>query len=214
MRTKQAAASAASSTFTQLKRRDQFVSCAIDAIVEVGFSATTVAEVARRAGVSKGVVTYHFAAKNDLIHAVITHVIDSIRQFLEPRLRAAEPARYPERFVAAYLTAWVDYYRTHLRDVLALYRISIPYRDESGRPSAEFGAEADEIAMVERVLKRGQEACRLGPFDAQVVALTMKAALNRLLIRLAADPDLDLEGYGIELVRLFERATRAEVPAA
>jgi len=96
MRTKQATGPA---TFTQRKRRDQLVGCAIEAIAQLGYPRTTVAEVARRAGVSKGVVTYHFPAKDDLIQAVITDVIAEMAQYLEPRLRAADPLQYPERFI-------------------------------------------------------------------------------------------------------------------
>jgi AcrR family transcriptional regulator len=34
----------------------------------------------RRAEVSKGVVSYHFAAKDDLIFAVAAHVFDSVTE--------------------------------------------------------------------------------------------------------------------------------------
>src|SRR5580704_14595244 len=103
MRTNSTAPAGAASTFTQLKRRDQLVDCAIDAIAELGFARASVAEVARRAGVSKGVVTYHFAAKDDLIGAVIADVLASMREYLEPRLHAADPMEFPERFIAAYV---------------------------------------------------------------------------------------------------------------
>ena len=51
-----------SGTFTQSARRTQLVEHTIAALSELGYQQTTVAEVARRAGVSKGVVTYHFPA--------------------------------------------------------------------------------------------------------------------------------------------------------
>src|SRR5580692_9578599 len=130
MRTNSTAPAGAASTFTQIKRRDQLVACAIDAIVEVGFARASVGEVARRAGVSKGVVTYHFAAKEDLIRAVIADVIGSMAEFLEPRLMAADPVQFPEKFVAPYITAWVEYYRTHSRELIALVRIYNSFRDE------------------------------------------------------------------------------------
>jgi AcrR family transcriptional regulator len=49
----------------------------------------------------KGVVTYHFAAKDDLIFAVAEHIIDSMAEFLDPGGEDVEP----EAFVAAYITA-------------------------------------------------------------------------------------------------------------
>src|SRR5580700_6168018 len=123
MRTSLTEQTAESSTFTQQKRRDQLVNCMIEVITEVGFARASVGEVARRAGVSKGVVTYHFAAKEDLIRAVIADVIGSMAEFLEPRLMAADPVQFPEKFVAPYITAWVEYYRTHSRELIALVRI-------------------------------------------------------------------------------------------
>ena len=60
MSTSQALLSAGRYLHPQLERRDQLVDCAIDAIAQLGFPRTSVADVARRAGVSRGVVTSHF----------------------------------------------------------------------------------------------------------------------------------------------------------
>ena len=208
MRTSEGRQQPQASTFTQLKRRDQLIQAAIDATVEVGFARTSVAEVARRAGVSKGVVTYHFAAKNDLIQAVIADVLASMKEYIEPRLVAAEPLAFPERFIAPYLTTWVDYYRTHTREVLALVRIYNAFRDETGRPNPAFDVRADEIVTIARVLEAGQASGGLGDFDARTMAAVMKAALDDVLTQYASNPDLDVEIYAAELVALFERATR------
>src|SRR6185437_5148749 len=94
-------------TFTQTARRAQLVSCAIDALAEVGYQQTTVAEVARRAGVSKGVVTYYFPARDDLVWAVVAAVFASVGEQVGRRLEDVPP----RGFVATYLEAWVDYYR-------------------------------------------------------------------------------------------------------
>jgi TetR/AcrR family transcriptional regulator, fatty acid metabolism regulator protein len=155
------------------------VECAIDSIVEVGFARAPVAEVARRAGVSKGVVTYHFAARDDLIQAVIANVLASMEAHLGPRWRAADPAQFPERFIAPYLTSWIDCIRSHSREVLALVGIYNAFRDKSGRPAAfdeAFKARANEIVLVAQILSRAQAKGALGSFDARVVAAAMKAA--------------------------------------
>lgn len=210
MRTKGSGTAAGASTFTQLKRRDQLVDCAIGAIAELGFPRASVAEVARRAGVSKGVVTYHFAAKDDLIAAVIAYVLDSMAQYVQPRMYAAEPDKYPEKFIGPYITTWIHYFQSHARDVIALVRIYNSFRDESGRPNPAFDVRSDEVTAVEQVLKRGQEKGLLGVFSARVMAASMKAVLDDVLIQFADDPDLDLEAYATELAALFERATRPD----
>lgn len=200
-------------TFTQVKRRDQLVECAIDAIVELGFQRTSVAEVARRAGVSKGVVTYHFPAKGELIRAVVADVLGAMTEYLEPRMRAAEPSTFPERFLAAYITAWVGYLQAHPRPVIALVRIFNSFRDESGQPDAALrellDARVRDIAIVTQILELGQDRGSLTAFSAPVVAATVKAVLDDLMLQLAADPSIDVETYGTELAALFERATGA-----
>lgn len=210
MRTSEEGTASGAATFTQRKRRDQLMECAIDAIVEVGYPRTSVAEVARRAGVSKGVVTYHFPAKNDLIQAVIADVIAEMGQYLEPRLLAANPLQHPERFIAAYLTTWTGYIQAHGRQVLALVRIHDAFRDESGRPSPAFDVRANEITAVSEVLRRGQETGCLGRFDPHIMAAVMKAALDDLLTQYADNAGLDLDAYGAELIALFEAATRPD----
>ena len=208
MGTNRDGAGAAAATFTQLKRRDQLVSCTIDAIAELGFPRTSVAEVARRAGVSKEVVTYHFAAKDDLVSAVIADVLGSMAGYVQPRLLAAEPEKFPGKFIAPYITTWVEYFRTHTREVIALVRIYNSFRDEAGHPNPAFSVRADEVSAVEQVLMRGQAQGLLGPFSARVMAASLKAVLDDLLTQFAADPGLDIEAYGAELVALFERASR------
>jgi AcrR family transcriptional regulator len=193
-------------TFTQRKRNEQLVDCAIDAIVELGFQGTSVGAVAQRAGVSKGVVTYHFASKDDLIFAVVARISDSITEALEDRLRGTSP----ETFVADYIDAWIEYYRTHTTYMLAIGEIWSNFRDERGQQHFGAQAVAGELGVVQRVLEYGQDAGILGKFNARVMAVTIKAALDALLSQLAADPELDLEAYGAELVALFERATRPD----
>jgi TetR/AcrR family transcriptional regulator, fatty acid metabolism regulator protein len=182
----------------------------IDAIVEVGFPRASVAEVARRAGVSKGVVTYHFAAKDDLIEAVISDVLASMTEYIEPHMRAANPQWVLSKFIPSYFGTYVDYYRTHAREVLALSRIYNAFRDESGRPNPAFDARAVEVLRVTDGLARGQAEGVFGAFDPGVMAAVMKAALDDVLTQFAENQDLDLEAYSAELVAMFERATRPD----
>ncbi len=195
-------------TFTRRKRREQLVECTLDAVVDVGFQGTSIGEVARRAHVSKGVVTYHFPAKDDLIYAAIAQVLDSITDFLQARLGGTTP----EAFVADYIGAWVAYYRLHRRYMLAIAEISSSFRDESARQRFGADAVAGELATVEQALEMGQANGSRGAFSARVMALSLKGALDALLREFAADPELDLDAYGAELVALFERATRAATP--
>jgi AcrR family transcriptional regulator len=194
-------------TFAGSARRTQLVGCAIDALSEVGYQQATVAEVALRAGVSKGVVTYHFPARDDLIWAVVGRVFDSIAAAVGSRIEDVEP----DRFVEVYLTAWIDYYRGHWREMTAIAEVWVNFRDADGRPRLGPRTLEHERSLVESVLSAGQVAGSLGVFSPAVVAVTMKAALDGLLAQLVLDPDLDLDAYLPELVALFQAATTRHV---
>ena len=188
--------------------------CAIDAVAELGFPRTSVAEVARRAGVSKGVVTYHFAAKDDLISAVIAHVLGSMTEYVQPRLLAAEPLRSsPRSSSRPYIGTWVEYFRTHAREVIALVRIYNGFRDESGRPNPAFDVRADEVTAVEQRpdarAGKGLPRDLLRPGHGG----EPQGCLDDLLTQFAADPDLDMEAFGTELATFFERAARPDPDA-
>ena len=56
---------------TDLARRAQIAQCAAEAIAEVGYADASMAEIARRAGVAKSVVSYHFSDKAELMGEVL-----------------------------------------------------------------------------------------------------------------------------------------------
>jgi AcrR family transcriptional regulator len=61
------------------ERRRQLVDAAAAAFLAKGHDATTVEEVAERAGVSRLIVYRHFAGKEDLYRAVLTSVTEQLR---------------------------------------------------------------------------------------------------------------------------------------
>lgn len=62
-------------------RPDELLAAALAVFGERGFRQTTLAEVAARAGVSKGTVYLYFASKDDLFRAVVEHTVIAL---LEP----------------------------------------------------------------------------------------------------------------------------------
>jgi len=65
--------------------RRSVVEAAVRALANQGFARTSVSDIADSAGMSKGVVHYHFANKDDLISRVLEHCSEIIRT----RVRAA-----------------------------------------------------------------------------------------------------------------------------
>ena len=76
-------------SFIEQARREQIVDAAIDVLYESGFAAASLGAIAERIGVSKGVLSYHFAGKSELLREVIGHVLTEAAAYMTPRVAAA-----------------------------------------------------------------------------------------------------------------------------
>ena len=67
--------------------RDRVIQAAIDCIYRDGFHAAHTNRIAEQAGVSWGVLQYHFGDKDGLLQAVIDRIFDDFTATLESTLR-------------------------------------------------------------------------------------------------------------------------------
>ena len=74
-------------------RRKQLVEAAIAVIHEQGFASATVARIARRAGISAGMVHHYFHSKDDLLFATMRHLLAELRADAVKRLSGAADPR-------------------------------------------------------------------------------------------------------------------------
>ncbi len=83
-------------------RRRQLVEAAIDVIHLEGFSQATVARIARRAGISPGLVHHYFKDKDDLLLATMRHLLSDLRTDTVARLKRASS---PQQRIRAIIDA-------------------------------------------------------------------------------------------------------------
>jgi len=192
-------------TFLEQARRAQIVDCAIAALAEDGYAGATMARIAQRAGVSNSVIVYHFGTKDRVFEQVADEVFRVATERLQPELAAAPDAAGRLR---AYLTGRIDFLRTHRAHMLALFEIWMNLRGPGG--ALRFGEQDAEqtVDAIEQLLRDGQRTGEFGPFDPEVVAMTVRQTIDGVLLQLRHRPDLDLDRYAAEIVALFDRATR------
>lgn len=80
-------------------RRTQLIEATIEAIAQHGYSRTTMSQVARSAGLSHGLVNFHFETKEKLFVAVLLHLADEYRTNWTTALAQAGPSA-PEKIDA------------------------------------------------------------------------------------------------------------------
>lgn len=195
------------STFLGAARRAQFIGCAIAALAESGFAGASIAEVAKRAGVSKSVVLYHFESKSALMEAVVTEVYTGAA----PALVAALDAATSERArLAAYIRGCTDFAWTHQTELRAVSEIFRNLRREDGELRYTAKDSGDLIAAARGLLVAGQESGEFGDFDAHTLAIVLRAAIDSLPGIFESDPSVRGPELAERLVRIFDTAVRPD----
>ena len=192
-------------TFIEAARRAQIVSAAIETIAGLGYGQASLARIAERAGTSKGVICYHFAGKDDLIREAAAEVLARGEAYMLPRILAESSGAGALR---AYLESNLAFMREHRTDVLAFLEIFLSARGDDGSPLVDGSALEAMVTALEQLLARFQAAGEFrADFDPRVMAVAIRGAIDAVGRQLATDPDIDLDDYGRELARLFDRAT-------
>jgi len=206
MRTKDKTDGQSRPTFTEAARRAQLIECAIETIATLGYAQASLAQIAKRAGISKGVIIYYFSSKEELIEQVVTEIYTAAVQAVTPQIAVQPTAQLR---LQAYIRSAVDYIGTHRMRMVALLEIALNFRTADGKLRYS-GTEEWILTALEALLRQGQEEGEFRAFDQRVMAVTIRRAIDAVAPLLAAHPNLDTNSYARELVTLFDRATRKE----
>ncbi len=191
-------------TFIETARRAQIAAAAIDTIAEVGYSEASFARIAARLGISRGLISYHFAGKDDLIKQVVREAAEQAKAFIRPRILAEAPG---PGMLRAYIVSNLAFMRDHRNNVIAMVEIA---GSADGRRLYYGDTDViDAVGALDQLLSGLQTADQLRrDFDPRVMAIAIRAAIEAASPRLARDPAFDIDNYAREIVTLFDRATR------
>jgi TetR/AcrR family fatty acid metabolism transcriptional regulator len=201
-----AAANEPQRTFIETARRAQIAAAAIDTIAEVGYAGASFARIAERVGISRGLISYHFADKDDLIKQVVHEAAEEAKAYIRPRVLAESTG---PGMLRAYIESNLAFMRDHRNNVIAMIEIA---RSAEGRRI--FYGDTDVVNAVgalEHGLSGFQTAGQFRPdFDPHVMAIAIRAAIEAASPLLALDPEFDIDSYSREIVTVFDLATRAK----
>jgi AcrR family transcriptional regulator len=194
-------------TFIEIARRQQIVASAIDTIAEVGFTQASLARIAERIDISKGVISYHFAGKDDLIRQVAIEIVEAARDYIVPRVLAESNGPATLR---VYIESHLAFMREHRNYMVAIVDIVRNGGLTTGGQRRFDGKDVDgAVHFLEALLARLQAERELRTdFDPRVMAVAIRAVIDSVPYRLVLDPDLDLDHHAREIATLFDLATR------
>jgi AcrR family transcriptional regulator len=193
------------STARRQATRQRLYEAAVTLIAEQGFSATTVDEIAERAGVAKGTVYYNFASKNDLFEELLRHGVGLLTASLSRAADGVE-ARGGSRvdaldaMISAGLAFIVRYPSFTQLYVAELWRTNRTWQDTL------MTVRQEAVAVVEKVLG---EAVAAGELSGEIdVPLTASALFGMVLVAAldwqAFQPERSIEDVHAALSRLLQ----------
>jgi AcrR family transcriptional regulator len=168
------------------ERRLTLLKAAFREVAEKGFADVTLDDIARRAGVSKGVTLYYFSSKEDLFRRLFGWLVDSIHaRMREAVSERSDPVEKLRALVAitfpspsknrAFFRAFVDF-------------CGLAARREGFREVTERfyrGCREIDGAIVEDGIRRGIFALR----EAASAASTVRAIFDGLMMQWLAESD-------------------------
>ncbi len=196
-------------SFIEEARRKQIVDAAVEALAEVGYAKASMGEIAKRAGISRGLISYHFASKTDLLVQVLTSGYVDGAEFMGPRIDAAVT---PRDQLLAYVRSNLEYMRVHPQRMVAVVEIIMGAGPE-GLPGIN-PVETDRLILepLESLLRAGVEAGEFRELDPTVMARIVRQVIDGVPTLLSGNRELDLDHYIDEVITAIDHATRAHQP--
>ncbi|MFI6166721.1 TetR/AcrR family transcriptional regulator [Nocardia sp. NPDC051052] len=193
-------------SFIEEARRRQIIASAVEVISEVGYGNASLARIAKHAGISKGVISYHFAGKDDLMTQLVIQLYISGAEHIGPKVAAAIG---PRNMLLAYIESNLAFIAANTNYVAALMDVVLNLRDTDGKPKfASAEGEREIIVPLIDIMREGQRAGDFGEFDPLVMAMSIRDAIDGAAGRAIREPDFDMDGYTAHMCRLFDLATR------
>lgn len=189
-----------SRTFIEEARRAQIIDCAIDALATLGYQQASMTKIAKLAKISPGVISYHFGGKDELIKAVVTHVVELATGLMIPRIMAQTTAAAA---LTAYIESNLEFMRLHRNPLIALVEVILHDRD-----GPYSGQQETALTDLEKVLDWGQQTGEFRDFDQRSMAIAIRGAIDAVPTYLISNPDYDLGTLTAELTTTFSLATR------
>jgi len=188
-------------------RRKQIVDTAIRTIATRGFANTTLNNIAEEAGVSTGVITYHFRNKDDLIEQSIKKLFEAPNEYVISRVNEKQS---PREKLRAYIAATIRFNMENRDHSVALLYSFSSITSQEHRQEVIVKHHAKIRRFLERILRDGQAAGEFGRIDAAVLAQIIFGAIEGLLTQWVLEPEtIDLARATKQLIDMIERHTVA-----
>lgn len=194
-------------SFIAEARRAQIVEAAIKTLDEIGYVQASLAQIAKRAGISTALISYHFSDKEDLMNHVLVNLLESSTSYILDKVHNHSA---PQEKLDAFIVASLAYQGTHPAHNSALVEIIFNARTPDKTPYYKLSDDEEEPLLdeLQHILRQGQEAGVFGIFNIDVMASLIQGAIGEYMLSTAVTKKVDLETYSSELIKIIHQALK------
>jgi TetR/AcrR family transcriptional regulator, transcriptional repressor of bet genes len=194
-------------SFIEEARRAQIVAAAIDTLAELGYGKASLTQIAKRAGISTSLISYHFKEKDELMQETYSQTYSNWTTYVHDQLSAGATAT--ER-LHMYIEANLAYMGTRPKHFEAMIEIMFNARSEDGTLLYRGDEDDQGSIQLKELLLDGQQSGEFRQFDVQNMAIALRGTIDQFLGQVASRPSFNLEAYTAQLIELFDRAILQE----
>lgn len=182
-------------------RRDQIMAAAKEVFARKGFHSTTIADIAKEAGLAYGSIYWYFDSKDELFHALMAVEEQALRGHLTAALGAGAEIDGEASFRSA-VQATLEFFEADKATVKLLFRDAYALGD---RFEKHLGGIYERfIDDIERFIVAAQRRGRVVEAPPRMVAYTLAALIGQLAHRRLSTDDgvtaADVADFVVSLV--------------
>ena len=171
------------------QRRDQIMGAAKEVFARKGFHATTIADIAKRAGLAYGSVYWYFDSKDDLFHALMAAEEGALRGHIAAALDVPAESFGQEESLRVAVRATLEFFEADKATVKLLLRD--PYAMGERFEKHLGGIYERFVDDIETFVVAAQERGEVVAAPPRMVAYTLAALVGQLAHRrLSTDDDV------------------------
>lgn len=162
-------------------RREQIIEAAIKTLDEIGYVKASLAQIAKRAGISTALISYHFADKNDLMNHLLLNLLEGSTSYILERVNQEST---PHKKLNAFITASLAYQDTHPARNTALIEIIFNARTPDNIPYYKLNDDGDGDPITDElrsILRNGQKNSDFGKFNVDVMTHVIQGAIGEYM---------------------------------
>lgn len=194
-------------SFITEARREQIVMAAIEVLAEIGYVSASLSQIAKKAKISTGLISYHFSGKEDLMNNTLMYLVQQEWSFIKEKVDLKQTST--EKLIA-FIEASLAYQGKNRVNNIALIEIVFNARTSDHIPYYLLEDEGDDEdslpALLREILYKGQASEEFIDFNPQVMSTIIQGAISESMLTHTSKTNIDI--YSEELIKTVIRMVK------